>query len=166
MNLTEVLLSQLAGGQRMMDGVIADVTAEQLAWMPNATTNSISATYAHAVGAEDRFIHALFQGKLTLWEADGWGAKLGMDTLPRQWDQLKAVQLPWPAFREYEKVVFADAKAYVGTLTAEELDRPVQFMGREMKLGQVLAIMISHTTGHAGEIAALKGVQGVKGLPY
>jgi hypothetical protein len=29
----------------------------------------------------------------------------------------------------------------------------------------VLAQLVVHGTGHMGEIAALKGVQGVKGLP-
>jgi hypothetical protein len=30
----------------------------------------------------------------------------------------------------------------------------------------MLALLISHTLLHAGEIAALKGVNGVKGLPF
>jgi len=30
----------------------------------------------------------------------------------------------------------------------------------------VISILGTHLTGHAGEIAALKGVQGMKGLPF
>jgi hypothetical protein len=30
----------------------------------------------------------------------------------------------------------------------------------------VLAMMVVHASAHAGEIAALKGIQGVKGLPF
>ena len=166
MNLTEVLLMQVNEGHRMLDAVIADVTPELLAWTPPSTTNAIGLTYMHAVGSEDGFIQRLFQGKPLLWESEGWGAKLGIAVPPRGWDNLKTIQLDLAVFRAYEQAVFAAANAYVSAVTPEELDRTVSFRGRDMKLGQVLAIMISHTTGHAGEIAALKGVQGAKGLPY
>ena len=166
MNLTEVLLMQVNEGHRMMNAVISDVTAELLAWTPPTMTNAIGLIYMHAVGAEDNFTQRLFQGQPLLWESEGWGAKLGIAVPPRGWDNLKTIQLDLSAFRAYEKAVFAAANEYVKSVTEAELDRAVQFMGREMKLGQVLAIMISHTTGHAGEIAALKGVQGAKGLPY
>lgn len=39
------------------------------------------------------------------------------------------------------------------------------FIGGERPVAEVLATLVVYTMGHAGEIAALKGVLGVKGLP-
>ena len=56
--------------------------------------------------------------------------------------------------------------AYLANLCAGDLDRKVRFFdGSERPLADVLVILIVHTASHAGEIAALKGVQGVQGLP-
>ena len=54
--------------------------------------------------------------------------------------------------------------AYLATLTAAELDRKVAFAGGERTVAEMLLLAASQSLSHAGEIAALKGVQGAKGL--
>ena len=62
--------------------------------------------------------------------------------------------------------VRAETDAYLAGLTPEELDRKVTtFMG-ELPVGAVLALFIGHQAHHLGEVSALKGAQGVKGLPF
>jgi hypothetical protein len=51
-------------------------------------------------------------------------------------------------------------------LTAEELDRRVLFLDKERRVADVLAMLVVHNLSHAGEIAALKGVQGAAGLAF
>jgi hypothetical protein len=42
----------------------------------------------------------------------------------------------------------------------------VSFAGKMFPAAEVLMILIVHTASHAGEIAAIKGMQGIKGLPF
>ncbi len=55
--------------------------------------------------------------------------------------------------------------AYLGGVTANELDRSVTVNDTEMPVAVLLTMMVCHSAGHAGDIAAVKGVQGLKGLP-
>jgi hypothetical protein len=51
-------------------------------------------------------------------------------------------------------------------LTDDELDRQVSFFGSESSVADVLVRFVAHTAGHTGEIAAVKGMQGLQGLPF
>jgi hypothetical protein len=50
-------------------------------------------------------------------------------------------------------------------LTAEDLDRKVKLGQRELTAAELLILAANQSLSHAGEIAALKGIQGAKGLP-
>ena len=59
-------------------------------------------------------------------------------------------------------------RRYVSSLGPADLERKVDtgFVG-EQTVGYVLGnICVGHVAEHNGEIAALKGVQGLKGLPF
>lgn len=60
--------------------------------------------------------------------------------------------------------MWAATDAFLATLTAEALDRKVKFAGGERTVADMLILSASQSLGHIGEIAALKGVQGVKGM--
>jgi hypothetical protein len=73
-----------------------------------------------------------------------------------------------PSFREYAKAVYAATDAYVAGLGPADLERKVDtgFVG-EQTVGFVVGnILVWHVAEHNGEIAALKGAQGLKGLPF
>ena len=56
---------------------------------------------------------------------------------------------------------------YLANLPDSELERKVQGVLGEYTLGWGIAILLcQHAAQHSGEIAALKGVQGLKGLPF
>ena len=59
-----------------------------------------------------------------------------------------------------------DAKTYLETVTSEDLDLIVAIFGGSQLVADVLGLMCKHQLFHAGEIAALKGMYGVKGLPF
>jgi hypothetical protein len=55
----------------------------------------------------------------------------------------------------------------VASLTPEDLERTIDTTIGELSLGQMLeAYVIWHINVHSGEIAALKGCQGLKGYPW
>ncbi len=60
----------------------------------------------------------------------------------------------------------AATDAYLERLADEDLDREVTMMGGTRQVADALTTVAAHTLEHSGEIAALKGVQGGKGLPY
>jgi hypothetical protein len=138
--------------------------------LPGSTLGSIASIYAHAVFAEDGIVNGMFQGKPLIYQSDGWEAKTGVKHPggPMQSsDWASGVQMDLPKFQEYAKAVYANTDAYLANLADSELDRKVQGPIGETTIGWFLAtILATHFPGHAGEIAALKGVQGMKGLPF
>jgi len=60
--------------------------------------------------------------------------------------------------------VWQATDAYLAALTQPELERKVKFAGGERTVADMLILCVAQAQGHMGEIAALKGIQGVKGL--
>lgn len=164
MELKDFVKLQIAGSRRLFDAAINETAPEMMNAKVGEHSNTISAVLAHVVGGEDYFINMAIQGKPRRWESEGWGARLGITSqLGRDW----AIQISdLAAFREYITAVRASTDAYLETVTPEELDRKVMVFGNERPVANVLALIATHSGGHAGEIATLKGVQGVKGLPF
>lgn len=169
MDVKEYIRRQIASVRRVTDGVIADIDGELLNWMPPGTANPVSSTFAHFLGGEDRFIQAIIQGKPTIFESQGWADKLGVSVLPRRganWEEYRDRTISLDVLKAYQEAVRASTAAFLETLTEEELDRKVIFYGEERLVGDMLTLLVTHTTQHVGEIAALKGIQGAQGLPY
>ena len=78
-----------------------------------------------------------------------------------------SVKMSLPVFQEYAKTVYAATDAYLATVADAELDRKTQTPFGEQTIGWIVSMLLTtHVPGHAGEIAALKGVHGLKGLPF
>lgn len=168
MNATEYVRRQFATLGRLRDGVLRDTTDEQINWIPVGEANPIRAALVHVTVAEDRYIQGIVQGRPTVWETGAWGERIGLASPPsygKGWDEVKSTTLTLAPIMEYGAAVHAATDAYLAELTPEELDRLVPFFGGERPVADVLAQLVVHETGHVGEIAALKGMQGVKGLP-
>ena len=102
------------------------------------------------------------------WVSDNWG--LGIALPPGggggSWEEANASNFSLEAVRDYITAVRASVDAYIANLTDEELSRMVQSIGGEQPIAAVLALIVVHAAGHYGEVAALKGTQGAKGLPF
>lgn len=168
MDAKQIVQMQIAAAWRTSDGATSDLTNELLNWTPPGTANPISATLAHIIGGEDLFVQTVIQGKPRIWEAAKWGEKIGVDVLPRPgagWEEYRGRELSISPFKTYQEVVRAATNSYLETISPEELERGVNFAGRELSVAGVLVMLVIHITEHAGEIATLKGIQGAKGLP-
>ena len=112
----------------------------------------------------------LLQGKPRLWETEGWASEMGVPSPPGRaygWEEFRGKQSPIAAVLACQQAVRASTDDYLAKLTSEDLDRPVRFFdGSERPLREILVLLVAHTASHAGEIAALKGVQGGQGLPF
>jgi hypothetical protein len=168
MTPADAFVALLSEGHRTLDLVMSDVTPEMLTWTPPGTANPIGITFAHAVGLEDLYLQQLLQQRPLLWEEQQWAGRLGHMLPPNQWNVQHVTPPNMDSLHEYKAAVFANSLAYVGDLSSDDLDRQLAFPGRDwsMSIAQMLAVVVAHTLGHAGEIAALKGVQGSRGLPF
>jgi hypothetical protein len=169
MDVRTYVQQQLANAHRQVDEVMKDITEDQFNWLPPGLLNPISAIYIHVVAGEDFFIQAILQGKTRCWESQGWGAKIGIQLPPQpghNWDECRCTRLAVAPVLEYQKCIRSSSDAYLAGLTPEELDRRVDFVGRIVPVADILNTLVDHIASHTGEMAALKGMQGVKGLPF
>jgi hypothetical protein len=153
--------------RRFVDGILNGLTDEHLNWQPPGTANPIGVSWLHLLTAEDGFIQTTIQGKPRLWESQEWTLKTGIH--PRasdeSWDRVKQTQFSVAPLQAYGAAVGEATDAYLGGVTPGELDRTVMANNTEILVAVLLTIMVCHAAGHAGDIAAIKGIQGLKGLP-
>ena len=159
-----VLRDLAANADSVLMQVFAPVTSEQAAWrLPESTANTIGATFFHAYENEDNIIHSLL-GHPTVFERGGWGTRLGYDA-DNVWTfegrQDTALLL------KYAREVSAGTADYLSQITAEQLEQPIETRRGPRPLVTRLGVyLVSHKFQHMGEISALLGCQGVKGLPF
>jgi DinB superfamily len=170
-----MLRDHLQHARQFLEGSMSDVTAEQAQWLPPGTSNPLGATYAHVALGEDTFV-SLLRGTDTLASGE-WADRLGMEPSPpslfppQPWqDWGRQVKVDLAAVRDYGQSVFESTENYVGGLSDEDLDRPIDLsalgFGQPALSWAISNAVISHRLVHWGEIACLKGMQGQKGLPF
>ena len=168
MDVLEYIQRQMTGMRRSVNNVMKDMTPELFNGATPGTANAISATFVHFMYTEDNFIHKVIQGKPGVWESDSWSEKTGIQKVPgigEDWSSYKHRQIAIQPLLDYQAAVWAATDAYLAALTPLELDRKVQFAGGDRTVADMLLLSVSQALSHAGEIAALKGVLGAKGLP-
>ena len=80
---------------------------------------------------------------------------------------MQTIRVDLPVMHEYARAVARASRDWLASLTPQDLERMIDTPVGELSLGQVLAtFVIWHIDAHCGEIAALKGCQGVKGYPF
>jgi DinB superfamily len=163
--------SNLSDAHWLLEQVVGGLAEEHLHWVPPGTANTIAATYAHVVGSEDVFVRETLLGGKALGDAD-WAGRTGIDRpIPRrgadwfQWS--RRVRVDVAAARAYAAAVYAATDAYLAGLEPDALARPPS---APVPGGQTLSwlinnLLVEHAALHAGEIAVLRGLQGLQGLP-
>ena len=160
-----VLLRDLArNADNILMQVFTPVTSEQAAWrLPGSMANTIGATFFHVYQNEDNSIHGLLE-RPTVFERGGWSTRLGYapDTVwTFEGKQDTAVLL------EYARDVSAATTDYLSQMTAQQLEQLIETRRGPRPLVTRLGVyLVSHKFQHMGEISALLGCQGVKGLPF
>ena len=160
---------QFVSVKRQFDGVMQETTEEQINWVPQGTGNSIGVTLVHLLNGLDSAFQTVLRGQPQLWESEKMGEKLGLSGPPGRvhgWDEIKSKPLPLEPILGYSAAVFKQVEDVLAGLSADDLDRLVTFYGSERPAADAFIMNFSHVLVHTGEIAAIKGAQGVKGLPF
>jgi hypothetical protein len=173
---TEILINQLKAAHSVLEQTMEGVTDKVAHFMPPGTANPIAGTYAHVVFTEDLFVHNFLTKTQPLLETtfkDKTGASeiQPIDLQGAAYSKwLKEVKLDLKQFRKYAKAVNARSEEYISSLTNAELEKEVDLSAFGMgtrKICDFIALLISgHVYPIMGEIAVLKGIQGLKGYPF
>jgi hypothetical protein len=180
MQATELLLEQVKFAHWWIENIVEAITPEHAHWHPPATiVNSIGSNYAHLLVYEDLVINAIMKGDAPLY-ASSWAGKTGMSTLPPmptpenpglpnwlEWS--KQVTFDLGSLRTYAQATFAATEKYFASLSDEQMHQTVDLtlydLGHQEIHWTLSVIIVGHTFAHGGEIACLKGLQGMKGFP-
>ena len=166
MELIDFIQAQCGNALEMITRSLEDLDEEIVHWEPGGTSNTIGQLLAHVVTGQDLLIGEKLKGGSTVF-SQGWAEKTGIPTeRPLIWDKT-AWRLNLEGFRAYHAAVEAQSRAYIDSITTADLERQVAWIrGPEQPVSQLFrVIFINHALGHSGEISALKGIRGLKGLP-
>lgn len=146
-----------------LKSVFKPVTGEQAVWKsPGSAANPIGVTFLHAYVSEDEAVHRLM-GKVSVFESGGWKERLGYDA--EGWSIKGPVDCA--AMLAYAEAVRPVTKEYLASLKPEDMEREIDTPRGKRPLALRLGVyLVYHKFQHMGDIAALLGCQGVKGLPF
>ncbi len=172
----QLIKDQLKSVQEAFEGTVGDIQEDHLHKSPGGKAFPIGATYAHLVLSEDMIIHSMIQGKQPLYETT-FKDKTGTDKPMPAWDEnwstaneewSNSVKIDLAQLKEYAKAVFAATDEYVSGLTDEDLEKEIDLgsWGKKTVADMLSGFVIGHTYSLMGELAALKGIQGVKGYAF
>ncbi|MEZ4867769.1 MAG: DinB family protein [Caldilineaceae bacterium] len=151
-----------------LEGTMAGVTMEVANYKPAGNVSPIAGQLAHTITSLDGLVVGAVAGKAPVM-ASSFAGKTGMSEAPPpgfawgEWGQ--RVQLDLPAFHEYSKAVFTAVHECLDTLSDGDLTRELDLPFGKQTVSWVFNIMLLNTLSHTGEIACLKGLQGLKGYP-
>ena len=170
MNGNKILAASIGIGHQLTLAVVSDCTPETLA-KKVGNIETAGSVLAHAIITEDFFIQKKLQDKELLYQTGGFAPKIGIslgDAGPQLSEAFaQSVKMDMATFMPYLQAVFAATDAYVAGLSEADLDREIDGPFGKQGVGEFIAGLVAfHLSEHLGEIAAIKGVQGLKGLPF
>lgn len=171
MSLQQLIGSNFEFTFGLLEGAIDGLSSEQLHHTHTETEiASIASIYAHILLSTDSILHGMLQGQPSLYVAAGWDAKIGIPYTPglgdRAWHDAARIS-DIDQFRAYAKSVYTAIAEYVASVSDAELERTLETpMGTQTVAWCLNNFMAWHTIQHLGEICALKGMLGAKGLPF
>ncbi len=170
MDSRQLVLSQFGMATNILNTIMSDVSAPVARSVPAGQIQPIANIYAHTIADVDFMVNAMVLQKPLVLSGGDWSARTGIPVpqsglMTPEW--LGALNVDLPAAQEYATAVFAafnDAITNGGDDSlGREIDGP---FGKTTGFGLLATLGIYHLIEHSGEIAALKGVQDLKGLPF
>lgn len=153
----------------LYSAVVQDYSDESAAYaIPGGMVPTPLAILAHALFSEDMMVAEVAQEPLVL-NSEGFGEKTGIrQPDPRMSPDWHASAFSLDGLREYADAVFARTNSFLERATAADLDREFTSpIGQPTNAAAFLASFgVVHFSEHIGELSALKGAQGIKGLPF
>lgn len=151
-----------------LEGTMEGVTDEVVHHKAADNVAPIAGQVAHSITGLDMLVVGAVGGKAPLLTSSH-ATSSGLSEPPPQdggwgeWGQRVKVDLP--VFHEYAKAVFAEVNSTIAGLSDSDLERELDLPFGKHSVKWVFNIMLLNTYSHTGEVAVLKGLQGLKGYP-
>lgn len=169
------ILADLKNAHTYFEQTMDGVTKEVAHFAPPGKANPIAGVYAHLIFSEDFFVHFFLKKTKPLFETT-WKDKTCISSLqPTEWVNeypkwLKEVTIEIPKVHEYAKAVFSATEKYIESLEDSDLEQSIDMsmfgMGSRTQGDMIHMMILGHVWSIMGEIAVLKGIQGLKGYPF
>lgn len=165
MELKEYIRMESTGLERAVKRVTDSLTQQELMWRPSSGCNSIGLILFHIARLEDSFIKTRIQNKPTIWKTEKWYEKLNLaeneEGAHYTVEQVNAFPVPdRESLLAYYSAVQAQTKECLNSLTPDALDRKVTMpRGGDVAIASLFSFIISHASGHIGEMSYLRGLQ-------
>lgn len=165
-----MLRAQFAQTKEILEGTMAGVTSEVAHKDVGGTVGTIAANLAHVISGMDAFLLSTLSGNPPML-ATSHADKHGMSEPQPQGEEAagwyKSVQVDLEALHQYGLDVFQAVDEHLATMSDAGLEETVD-MGSfgEQTRSWLCNIMLWNNSAHTGEIAAIKGMQGLKGYPF
>jgi uncharacterized damage-inducible protein DinB len=148
-----------------VEAAVAGLDGDGLTYRPDADSNSIGWLVWHLTRVQDDHISEI-SGLPQAYVEDGWADRLGLvpDTLDTGYghtsDQVAAVRFDRPdEVLAYHRAVAQRTRAYLATVTIEELDRIIdRRWDPPVTVGVRLVSVISDDLQHAGQANYVRGL--------
>lgn len=171
MSAIEFIRSSLGQMHNAYNDATGDLTPEQIHWRANDNGCPIAFVLWHYVRTEDNIFQFVLQRKPTLWLEGGWDQKFGLERIAQgtgmSLQEAQALRInPKEAFQEYMRSVWQASEAFLTDRDDAYLEQTttVKPLG-EMPIRNAIGNMcLTHGFTHLGEIAHLRGLQGLRGM--
>jgi len=167
----DFIRSSLKQMHNTYDDAIKDLTPDQMQWRANDKGHPISFVLWHYVRTEDNIIQFVLQRKPTVWLDGGWDQRFGLHRTAQgtgmSLADAQALRLePKEDFESYMKAVWEATDAYLTAADDDFLQQKttVKPLGEMPILNAIGNMCLTHGFTHLGEIAHLRGLQGLKGM--
>ena len=175
MEIVELIEETLGDYWERMDRALEGLTPAELAWRPDAESNSIAFIVWHVARVEDRWIQVFAQGMPDVWTKDGWHEKLGLSE-DEAFLGVSVEQLGrFPAILKenldgYRHAVQNETQAYLKNLDADGLDfvpgrtptpdRPGSLERHgSFSIGRMFRQTLAEYNQHLGQVSYIRGIQ-------
>jgi hypothetical protein len=156
--------SQVEGALDFLAMCAKDMDEAQYNHKPAGNCNPAAKLHTHALSGAEFFVTTVLAGQPTKWAE--FASQTGLPENPMEIWGSDATISP-TVIQAYAEAIKGPILEHIDSLSDEDLDREIdtRFAGNQT-IAWVLQLVASHTIGHAGEISAVKGTQGLKGLPF
>jgi hypothetical protein len=170
MSTVEFIRSSLQQMHTMYDEAIGDLTGDQIHWRANDKGQPIAFILWHYVRTEDNIIQFVLQRKPTVWIEGGWDEKLGLDRISQgtgmSLQDAQALRISKDEFLGYMQAVWQATDEFLAAaddafLLQTTTVKPLGEMPIQNAIGNMC---LTHGFTHLGEIAHLRGLQGLRGM--
>lgn len=171
--LVNFMRSGLRELHRGYKDAVADLSVEQLHWRANDRGCPIAFVLWHYYRTADNVIQFVIQRKPTVWLEGGWDQKFGLDRIAQgtgmSLEDAQALRIDSKEdFLAYMDAVAGATDGFLADLDDQALEQKttVKPLG-EISLRNAIGTMcLTHGFTHLGEVQHLRGLLGLRGMPF